>query len=72
MHHLVEHSSPSNLAILRCAAVIKASKEPPLEARLQESGVITKTSTPEELRQLMKTEVELVGRLAKSLGMAPN
>lgn len=51
---------------------IKASKEPQLEARLQESGVITKTSKPEELRKLLKTEVEIVGPLAKSLGMAPN
>lgn len=49
---------------------IKASKEPQLAARLQESGVITRTTTPEGLRQLLKIEIEIVGPLAKSLGMA--
>jgi tripartite-type tricarboxylate transporter receptor subunit TctC len=51
---------------------IKASKEPQLAARLQQSGVITKTTTPEELGKLLKAEVEIVGPLVKSLGMAPN
>jgi len=51
---------------------IKASHEPQLAARLQASGVLTKTTTPEELRDLMKTEIEIVGPLVKSLGMAPN
>src|SRR5581483_5718956 len=32
---------------------IKASREPQLAARLQQSGVLTKTTTPEELRGLM-------------------
>ena len=50
---------------------IKASREPQLAARLQESGVLTKTATPEELRELLKAEVEIVGPLVKSLGMAP-
>jgi tripartite-type tricarboxylate transporter receptor subunit TctC len=51
---------------------IKASREPQLAARLQQSGVVTKTTTPEELRELMKTEIEIIGPLVKSLGMAPN
>jgi len=51
---------------------IKASKEPQLAARLQESGVITRTTTPQELRKLLTAEVETVGPLVKSLGMAPN
>jgi tripartite-type tricarboxylate transporter receptor subunit TctC len=51
---------------------IKASREPQLAARLQESGVLTRTATPEELRKLMRAEVEVVGPLVKSLGMAPN
>jgi tripartite-type tricarboxylate transporter receptor subunit TctC len=40
---------------------IKASKVPQLAARLQENGVITKTSTPEDLGKLLKAEVESVG-----------
>jgi tripartite-type tricarboxylate transporter receptor subunit TctC len=51
---------------------IMASREPQLAARLQESGVLTKTATPEELRQLISAEVETVRPLVKSLGMAPN
>jgi hypothetical protein len=51
---------------------IMASREPRLAARLQESGVLTKTATPEELRTLMRAEVEIVRPLVKSLGMAPN
>ena len=51
---------------------IAASREPKLAARLQESGVLTKTATPEELRKLMMAEVEVVKPLVKSLGMAPN
>jgi len=51
---------------------IKASREPQLAARLQQNGVLTRTTTPEELRELMKTEIEIVGPLVKSLGMAPN
>ena len=51
---------------------IAASREPQLAARLQQSGVLTKTTTPEQLRDLMKAEVETVGPLIKSLGMAPN
>src|SRR5215813_11034310 len=51
---------------------LKASQYPMLAARLQDSGVLTKTTTPEELRELIKTEVEIVGPLVKSLGMAPN
>jgi len=51
---------------------IKASREPQLAARLQSSGVLTKTTTPEELRELVKTEIEIIGPLVKSLGMAPN
>jgi tripartite-type tricarboxylate transporter receptor subunit TctC len=51
---------------------IKASREPQLAARLQNSGVLTKTTTPEELRELMRTEIEIIGPLVKSLGMAPN
>jgi tripartite-type tricarboxylate transporter receptor subunit TctC len=50
---------------------IMASREPQLAARLQESGVLTKTATPEELRQLISMEVETVRPLVKSLGMAP-
>jgi tripartite-type tricarboxylate transporter receptor subunit TctC len=52
--------------------IIKASQEPQLAARLQQSGVLTKTTTPEQLRELIKAEVEIVGPLVKSLGMAPN
>ena len=51
---------------------IKAAREPQLAARLQQSGVLTRTSTPEELRELMKTELGIIGPLVKSLGMAPN
>jgi tripartite-type tricarboxylate transporter receptor subunit TctC len=51
---------------------IKASQDPQLAARLQQSGVLTKTTTPEQIRALTKTEVETVGPLVKSLGMAPN
>jgi tripartite-type tricarboxylate transporter receptor subunit TctC len=51
---------------------IKASREPQLAARLLTSGVLTKTTTPQELRELMKTEIEIIGPLVKSLGMAPN
>jgi tripartite-type tricarboxylate transporter receptor subunit TctC len=51
---------------------IKAAREPQLAARLQESGVLIRTTTPEELRSLMKTEIEIIGPLVKSLGMAPN
>jgi tripartite-type tricarboxylate transporter receptor subunit TctC len=51
---------------------IKASREPQLAARLQQSGVLTKTTTPEELRALTKTEFAIVGPLVKSLGMVPN
>jgi tripartite-type tricarboxylate transporter receptor subunit TctC len=51
---------------------IKASREPQLAARLHESGVLTKTTTPEELRALMQAEVEIVKPLVQSLGMAPN
>ncbi len=51
---------------------IKAAREPQLAARLQESGVLTRTTTPEELRELMKSEIEIIGPLVKSLGMAPN
>jgi hypothetical protein len=43
-----------------------------LSARLQESGVLSRTATPEELRALMKAEINIVGPLVKSLGMAPN
>jgi len=50
----------------------KASQDQTLAARLQESGVLTKTTTPEQLRELVRTEVEIVGPLVKSLGMAPN
>ena len=45
---------------------------PELAARLQQSGVLTKTTTPEQLRELTKVEVETIGPLVKSLGMAPN
>ena len=51
---------------------IRASQDPKLAARLQQSGVLTKTTTPEQLRDLTKAEVEIVGPLVKSLGMAPN
>jgi tripartite-type tricarboxylate transporter receptor subunit TctC len=51
---------------------IKASQEPQLAARLQQSGVLTKTTTPEQIRELTKIEVATVGPLVKSLGMAPN
>ena len=51
---------------------IRASQDPKLAARLQQSGVLTKTTTPEQLRDLTKAEVEIVGPLIKSLGMAPN
>ena len=51
---------------------IKASQDPQLAARLQQSGVLTRTSTPDEIRELTKAEVETVGPLIKSLGMAPN
>jgi tripartite-type tricarboxylate transporter receptor subunit TctC len=51
---------------------INASREPQLAARLQESGVLTKTATPDGLRNLMSAEVETVRPLVKSLGMAPN
>jgi tripartite-type tricarboxylate transporter receptor subunit TctC len=51
---------------------IRASHDPELAARLQQSGVLTRTTTPEELRDLTKAEVETVGPLIKSLGMAPN
>ena len=51
---------------------IRASQDPKLAARLQQSGVLTKTTTPEQLRELTKAEVEIVGPLVKSLGMAPN
>jgi tripartite-type tricarboxylate transporter receptor subunit TctC len=51
---------------------IRASQDPQLAARLQQSGVLTKTTTPEQLRELTKAEVETVGPLVKSLGMAPN
>jgi tripartite-type tricarboxylate transporter receptor subunit TctC len=50
---------------------IKASKEPQLAARLQQSGVLTKTTTPEQLSALTKAEVETIGPFVKSLGMAP-
>jgi tripartite-type tricarboxylate transporter receptor subunit TctC len=50
----------------------KASQDPQLAARLQQNGVLTKTTTPDELRDLIKTEVETIGPLIKSLGMAPN
>jgi tripartite-type tricarboxylate transporter receptor subunit TctC len=52
--------------------IIKASQEPQLAARLQDNGVLTKTTTPEELRELIKIEVEIVKPLIQSLGMAPN
>jgi tripartite-type tricarboxylate transporter receptor subunit TctC len=51
---------------------IKASQDPQLAARLQQSGVLTKTTTPEQIRELTKIEVATVGPLVKSLGMAPN
>ena len=51
---------------------IRASQDPQLAVRLQQSGVLTKTTTPEQLRELTKTEVETIGPLVKSLGMAPN
>jgi tripartite-type tricarboxylate transporter receptor subunit TctC len=51
---------------------IKASQDRALAARLQENGVLTKTTTPDELRELIKAEVEIVKPLVKSLGMAPN
>lgn len=51
---------------------IRASQDPQLAARLQQSGVLTRTTTPEQLRELTKTEVETIGPLVKSLGMAPN
>jgi len=51
---------------------IKASQDPQLTARLQQSGVLTKTTTPEQIRELTRIEVETVGPLVKSLGMAPN
>ena len=52
--------------------LIKAARDPQLAARLQASGVLTKTATPEELRELMKAEIEIIGPLVKSLGMAPD
>ena len=52
--------------------IIKASQDPDLAARLQQSGVLTRTSTPDRLRELTKIEVETIGPLVKSLGMAPN
>jgi tripartite-type tricarboxylate transporter receptor subunit TctC len=52
--------------------LIKASREPQLAARLQTSGVVTRTATPEEVRELMRTEIKIIGPLVKSLGMAPN
>jgi hypothetical protein len=36
--------------------------------RLQASGVLTRTTTPEELRSLMKAEIEIIGPLVKSPG----
>jgi tripartite-type tricarboxylate transporter receptor subunit TctC len=51
---------------------IRASQDPQLAARLQQSGVLTKTTTPEQLRELTKIEVETIGPLVKSLGLAPN
>src|SRR6266540_2564034 len=51
---------------------IRASQDPQLAARLQQSGVLTKTTTPEQLRELIKIEVEIVGSRVKALGMAPN
>ncbi len=51
---------------------IRASQDPKLAARLQQSGVLIKTTTPEQLREVTKAEVEIVGPLVKSLGMAPN
>ena len=51
---------------------IKAAQDPQLAARLQQSGVLTRISTPDEIRELTKAEVETVGPLVKSLGMAPN
>ena len=51
---------------------IRASQDPQLAARLQQNGVLTRTTTPEQLRELTKAEVETVGPLVKSLGMAPN
>jgi tripartite-type tricarboxylate transporter receptor subunit TctC len=51
---------------------IRASQDPQLAERLQQSGVLTKTTTPEQLRELTKAEVAIVGPLVKSLGMAPN
>jgi tripartite-type tricarboxylate transporter receptor subunit TctC len=51
---------------------IKASQDPQLAARLQQSGVLTRTNTPDEIRELTRAEVETVGPLVKSLGMAPN
>ena len=53
------------------AEFIKASQDPQLAARLQQSGVLTKTTTPEQLREITKAEVETIGPFVKSLGMAP-
>lgn len=52
--------------------IIKASQDKELAARLQQSGVLTRTSTPERLRELTQIEVETIGPLVKSLGLAPN
>ena len=51
---------------------IRASQDPQLAERLQQSGVLTKTTTPEQIRELTRIEVETVGPLVKSLGMAPS
>jgi tripartite-type tricarboxylate transporter receptor subunit TctC len=49
----------------------KALADPKVSARLDDLGMVSRGSTPEELTSVIRSTIELTGRAVKQLGIQP-
>jgi tripartite-type tricarboxylate transporter receptor subunit TctC len=62
---------PSPVAERLSSEVRAALKAPDVQAKLDDLGLSTLASTPEELSAHLRREIDAVGKLVKAIGLQP-
>jgi len=62
---------PASVAERLSGEVRAALKAPDVQAKLNDLGLTTLASTPEELAAHLRREIEAVGSLARAIGLEP-